>query len=96
VLVATTAGMDRPKSHHLIMRAITPLAVWAVTKLLDTPRVKDKLQEADARTFIAKRGATRSLQRLGRNAANNRAWLAGGAAAIALGIGMIGRAARPK
>ena len=88
--------MDRPKSHHLVMRMITPLAVWAVTKMLDSPKVKDKLQEVDARTYVAKRDATRSLRRLGRNAAKNRVWLAGGAAAVAIGIGMLSKAARPK
>ena len=31
-----------------------------------------------------------------RNAAKNRALLAGGAAAVALGIGMLSKAARPK
>ena len=88
--------MDRPKSHHLVMRMITPLAVWAVTKMLDSPKVKNKLQEVDARTYMAQRDATRSLRRLGRNAAKNRAWLAGGAAAVAIGIGMLSKAARPK
>ena len=88
--------MDRPKSHHLVMRMITPLAVWAVTKLLDSPSVKDKLQEVDARTFVAKRGAAKSLRRAGRNAANHRALLAGGAAAVAVGISMITQAARRK
>ena len=88
--------MDRPKSHHLVMRLITPLTVWAVTKLLDTPKVKTKLQEVDARTYVAKQDATRSLRRLGRNAAKNRALLAVGAAAVVLGIGMLSKAARPK
>ena len=78
------------------MRMITPLTVWAVTKLLDTPRVKNRLQEADARTYVAKHDAMKSLRRLGRNAAKNSAWLAGGAAAVALGLGMLTKAARPK
>jgi len=81
--------MDRPKSHHLVMRMITPLTVWAVTKLLDTPAVKEKLQYVDSKTHVA-------LRHSRRNASKNRAWLAGGAAAVALGIGMIARAARPK
>jgi hypothetical protein len=88
--------MDRPKSHHLVMRMITPLTVWAVTKLLESPKVKSGLQEVDARTFVAKKDATRSLRRLGRNASKNRAWLAGGAAAIAIGVGMLSKATRPK
>ncbi len=71
------------------MRMITPLAVWAVTKILDQPKVKDRLQKADDKTHVA-------LRRVRRNASKNRAWLAGGAAAVAIGLGMITRAARPK
>ena len=78
------------------MRMIRPLTVWAVAKLLDTPQVKRRLQEVDARTYLAKRGATNSLRRASRNAAKNRAWLAGGAAAVVVGIGMISRATRHK
>ena len=81
--------MERLKSHHLVMRMITPLAIWAVTKVLDTPRVKGKLQDVDARTYVA-------LRRIRRNAVKNRIWLAGGAAAVAVGLGMITKAARPK
>ena len=71
------------------MRMITPLAVWAVTKVLETPKVKEKLQYVDSKTHVA-------LHRSRRNASKNRAWLAGGAAAIAIGIGMLGKATRPK
>ena len=78
------------------MRMIAPLTVWAVTKLLDSPKVKKHLQDADARTYLAKRSAAQSLRRARRNAAKNRIWLAGGAAALAVGIGMIARASRPK
>jgi hypothetical protein len=81
--------MERPKSHHLVMRMITPLAVWAVTKMLDQPKVKSRLQDVDDRTHGA-------LRRVRRNAGKNRAWLAGGAAAVAIGLGMITRASRPK
>lgn len=81
--------MDKPKSHHLVMRLIMPLAVWAVNKLLDQPSVKRKLQDVDAKTHT-------TLRRVRRNAAKNRVWLAGGAAAVALGIGMITKAAQTK
>ena len=71
------------------MRMITPLAVWAVSRILDTPKVKGHLQRVDASAY-------KSLRRVGRNAARNRAWLAGGTAAIALGIGMLSKASRSK
>ena len=96
MLIATAQVMDKPKSHYLVMRMITPLAVWAVTKLLDAPAIEERLKEVDARTHLAKRSAAKSLRRAGRNAAKNGAWLAGGAAAIVLGIGMITKASRSK
>ena len=89
-------GMDNPRSHHLVKRMITPLAVWAVTKVLETPSVKRALQNVDASTYTKKREATRALRRLGRNASRNRAWLAAGAAAMALGAGLMAKAMRPK
>ena len=89
--------MDSPKSHHLIKRMIAPLAIWAVTKLLDTRSVKKTLQDVDARAYVKKRDAGRALRRAGRNAAKNRTWLAAGAAAVAVGIGMMAKATtRPK
>ena len=96
MLIATGMVMDRPKSHRLAMRMITPLTVWAVTRLLDSPPVKERLQEVDARTLIAKRDAAQSLRRAARNAAKNRVWFAGGAAAVVLGVGMMAKAARSK
>lgn len=85
--------MDNPKSHHIVMRLVTPLAVLAVGKLLETPKVKAALQEVDARTFVAKRSATRAIQRGARNAKDNAIWLAAGVAAITIGIGLIAKAA---
>ena len=78
------------------MRLITPLTVWAVTKILETPAVKEHLEDVEARTHRSKRRAAKSLRRAGRNAAKHRAWLAVGAAAVALGIGMITKAAQTK
>ena len=86
--------MERTKSHHLIMRLITPVTVWAVTKILGTPPVKKRLHKADARAFVAKQNAMRRMRRAGRNAIDNGAWLAAGAAAIVVGAGLIGKATR--
>lgn len=75
---------------------IPPLTVWAVTKLLETPQVKRKLQEVDARAYVKKRDAARAVRRAGRNAAKNRILVAAGAAAVAVGISMMAKATRPK
>lgn len=86
--------MDNPKSQYIVLRLITPLAVLAVTKLLETQSVKKALEEVDARTVVAKRSATRAIGRGARNARENVAWLAAGSVAIALGIGLMVKATR--
>jgi hypothetical protein len=88
--------MEKPGSHHLIKRLIAPVTVWAVTKLLDTPSVKKRMQKIDAKTYLKKRQASRVLRRAGRNATRNRSWFAAGAAVFALGIGLMAKATRAK
>ena len=88
--------MERSSTHHLIKRLIPPLAVWALGRALETPKVRRALHNVDSRTYLTKRNAMRSVRRAGRNAASNPAWLAAGAAAIAVGIGLMAKAARGK
>jgi hypothetical protein len=88
--------MEKTKSHQLIKRLIPPIAVWAVSKALETPKAKAALQEIDSRAYVGKRNAARSVRRAGKNAASNPAWLAAGAAAIMVGIGLMAKAARGK
>ena len=88
--------MEKWRSHQLIKRLIPPLAIWAVTKALETPAAKGALQEIDSRAYVQKRKAIRSMKRVGKNATSNPAWLAAGAAAIAVGIGLMAKAARGK
>lgn len=88
--------MNNSKSHHIVMRLVTPLAVLAVGKLLETPKLKAALEEVDARTFVAKREAKRAIQRGARNAKDNTVWLAAGVAAITIGIGLIAKAANKR
>lgn len=86
--------MERSKSHHLVKRMITPITVWAVSKILGTPRVKAALQKADDQAYRTKKKAARSVKRAGRNALQNGAWLAAGTAAVVLGAGLIGKSTR--
>ena len=88
--------MDKETSHRLIKRLIPLLAIWGVTKVLETPSVKGALREADSRAYVRQRKVMRSVKRAGKNAASNPAWLAAGAAAIAVGIGLMAKAARGK
>ena len=77
----------KPRSHDVIQRMIPPLAVWAVGKMLEVPRVQSALDNVDKKFYAGKRSAKR-------NAQNNRAWLAAGAAAVVLGISIMARATK--
>ena len=76
--------------------AVASLAGWAVAKMLDAKPLKGALAEADAYAFLGQRKAERVLRRAGRNATHNRAWLAAGFAALAVGLGLMAKATRPK
>jgi len=97
--IAQIQGMDKQTkatSRKVIVRIAPLVAMWGLNRFLDTPKMKSALQEVDARTFVNKRKAARSVLRAGRNAASNPAWIAAGAAAIAVGIGLMAKAARGK
>jgi hypothetical protein len=79
--------MMKPRSHDVIQRMIPPLAVWAVGKMLEVPRVQRALDNVDKKFYATKRIAER-------RAANNRAWLAAGAAAFIIGISFMARATK--
>ncbi len=84
------------KSHQVIKRLIPPLAVWALGKLLETPRLQGALEDVDSRAYIHKRNAGRAVRRAGKNAARNPGWVVVGVAAIVVGIGMLTKATRSK
>ena len=85
-----------PKNNQIAKSLLAPLAAWIVTKALDTKPLKGASEEADAYALIGQRRATRALRRAGRNAMNNSTWLAAGAVAIAIGIGLMVKATQPK
>ena len=86
--------MDNPNSHLVVKRLVTPLTVWALTRLLETKRAKKTLQKVDAHAYLTSRNAGKAIQRRVRNARDNRVWLAAGAAAFAVGIGLVARATK--
>ena len=83
-------------THTVIKRLIPPLAVWAVGKMLETPKVQGALEEVDSRAYVQKRNAERAVRKAGKNIASNPAWFAAGLAAIAIGVGLIAKATRGK
>jgi hypothetical protein len=86
--------MDKFKTDLVVKRLITPVTVWALTRLLETKRAKKTLQHVDARAYVTRKNAAKAIQRRVRNVRDNRVWLVAGAAAFALGIGMMVRATR--
>jgi hypothetical protein len=86
--------MDNPKSYQVAKRLITPLAVWAMTKLLESKKVQGALQEVDARAYVTKRNAARVIRKRAHHMKDNRVWLAAGAAAFVVGIGLMARATK--
>ena len=86
--------MDKLRTDVVLKRLVTPLTVWALTRLIESKRAKKTLQKVDAHAYVTSVNAGKAIQRRVRNARDNRVWLAAGAAAFALGIGLLARATR--
>lgn len=83
-------------THQTLKRLIPPLTVWAIGKILETPQVKGSMTALDGRAYKRRHAAVRSLKRGLKNAKSNSSWLAAGAAAIVVGIGLMAKATRGK
>ena len=83
-------------THTTLKRLIPPLTVWAIGKILEMPRVKGSVLAMDGRAYRKRREAARSIERTVKNAKSNSSWLAAGAAAIVVGIGLMAKATRGK
>jgi hypothetical protein len=78
---------------QILKQVIPALAVLAVDKLLDVPKVKDAVKDVDREAAKKKRKALRAMRSAGKNATkHNKALLGASAAAFALGIGLLARA----
>jgi hypothetical protein len=86
----------KPRSGDVLKEIIPPLTAWAVGKLLDRPRVKRALERIDRVAQTRETRVARVARTVRRSAAANRTWIAVGAAAVAVGIGLMARAARRK
>jgi hypothetical protein len=83
-------------THQTLKRLIPPLTVWAIGKILETPSVKGSVMELDSAAYRKRHSAARSIRRSVKNAKSNSSWLAAGAAAIVLGLGLMTKATRGK
>ena len=80
---------QKPGSGDVLRQIIPPLAAWAVTKILERPRVKHALARID-------RAGAAQARKAHRRAMANRVWLVAGAAALVVGLGFMSTAARKK
>ena len=86
----------KPGKQSLMLRIIAPVTLWAIGRTFEIPPVKRAISKADDRLQAGKKDVYRSLHRGARNAARRRGWLAASAAAFALGVSFMARAARPR
>ena len=91
-----TRSMDVTKtnSHSMLKRIVAPLTIWAVTRVLEAPKVKGAMGDVDRKFHKQRRKAGRAVVRASTNAMNNRLWLAAGVAAIVTGVGLMAKATR--
>lgn len=88
MLIATVDYMEPMKpTHALVKRLVPAVAVWAIGKVLDAKPVKARMHRVDQKVY---RKRVIAMD----NARRNRGWLAAGAAACAIGLGMIARATK--
>ena len=88
MLIAVFRGMKSVKpTHALVKRLVPAVAVWAIGKALDSQPVQKRLRKVDERVYKKRVIAVN-------NARNNRHWLAAGAAACMIGLGMIAKATK--
>jgi hypothetical protein len=83
-------------TRETMMRMIPPLTVWAIGKILELPSVKSNVMAMDGRANKQRYEIQRSLKHGLKNAMSNAPWLAAGAAAILVGIGLLTKAASGK
>jgi hypothetical protein len=79
-----------------MMRLVPPLTVWAIGRILEMPSVKGSVMELDGRANKQRYDLGRSIKRGVKNAKSNIPWLAAGAAAIVVGVGLMVKAASGK
>ncbi|MHB0971597.1 MAG: hypothetical protein ACYC7A_13705 [Thermoanaerobaculia bacterium] len=84
--------MDRKRLF--VARWVPPIALWLAEKALERPKVAKVARRVDNRISDKQSEAMDSLRRAKSNAKSNPAWLGAGAAAIAIGLGLIARSTR--
>jgi hypothetical protein len=84
------------KKTTVVGRVVPAIAMWGIARLLAMPKVIKASQKLDRKADKKKDRMMRSIRKAGDNARGNPGWLAAGAAAFALGVGLFARAAKGK
>jgi len=93
---ALSGTMEQPTRHSISNRVFPAVAVWAINKILSRPAIKERTRQLDARAHQKRKAALKALTKVGKRAIRNPAWLAAGVTAVALGVGLITKAAVTK
>ncbi len=88
------------RNMGIVHRVVPALTAWAVTRLLEVPKVQASVRSIDRDIDDRRRRARTAVQHAvrdaGKNAVSHGVWLAAGVVAFAAGIVFIARATRPK
>jgi hypothetical protein len=80
----------------VLMKLVAPVAIWALGQIFAVPRIEKSTARFDRAAHKQQERALKSLRRTRKNVIANRGWLAASAAAFALGIGLMSKAAKPR
>ena len=83
----------RSHSSEILHRAVAPLTIWALTRLLESRRVSRAVDRVDRNIDARKRRAEKSLRRVRKNLGANPILLTAGMIAIVAGVGLLIKAA---
>ncbi len=87
--------MDRREKEKLFVSSyLPPLALWAATKLLETQAVRTHTKRVESKLSKQEKRFNSAVKQAGKNIRSNPGWVAAGASAILLGLGLLARAAR--
>ena len=86
--------MDASRREVYVQRIIAPLAVYAVDKLLDLPRIREVVERFEGETEERAEDAKRAVKRRVRNVSRRPVWFAAGATLTVAGIAVMIAAAR--
>lgn len=91
-----TPYKTKVEGDAVLMKLVAPVAIWALGRIFDVPRIEKSAASFDRAAHKQKDRALKSLRRTRKNLSANRGWLAASAAAFALGIGLMSKAAKPR